>query len=176
MQFPYETGFIEVLPFNTSLVLERCNFNRPTYSAPYSVSHRRLSCVPIVGSVSVSRPPVYSAGTPQHLPEHIGVQRAAHEALGLPRIVQESDLQRRNTLRTEIDGLQQATFLPREHVQWSSVHVCNTRTAMSTVRRRAPIHRVFLLSFLGARKLYRTSSLQPLADAFKWQPPCWGNR
>ena len=48
---------------------------------------------------------VYSAHTPRHLPEHIPVQRAAHETLGFPRVMQESYLQWRNTFGTEIDCL-----------------------------------------------------------------------
>ena len=105
MQLPFETDCIEVLPFNTLFVLERCNFSRPTYSATYSVSHQLLSCVPTVGSVSVLRQLTLHSRRPQYSPKHIGVQRAAHEALGLPRVMQESDLQRCNTLRSEINGL-----------------------------------------------------------------------
>jgi hypothetical protein len=48
---------------------------------------------------------VYSPDTPRHLPEHISVQRAAHKALGFPRVMQESDLQRRNAFGTEINRL-----------------------------------------------------------------------
>ncbi len=75
-----------------------------------------------------------ATAAPDLSPEDIGVERAAHVALGGQRVVKEPDLQRHDALHAQIDLLDHLSFLPVEHVQVGAVvallHVGNVQTGL----------------------------------------------